>query len=107
MERLLNLLMLAEGQAYLQAEPYQRTPEHRDQANGFKPKTLKTRLGLLSLRVPQARKGSFYPSLLTKGRRASVRRGLSWPRWMSMGCPPAKSRLWSKRSWGSKFPRPW
>ncbi|HIQ07909.1 MAG TPA: hypothetical protein EYH28_00030, partial [Anaerolineaceae bacterium] len=45
MERLLNLLMLAEGQAYLQAEPYQRTPEHRDQANGFKPKTLKTRLG--------------------------------------------------------------
>ncbi|MDQ7029606.1 MAG: IS256 family transposase [Ardenticatenia bacterium] len=70
MERLLNLLMLAERQAYLRAEPYQRTPERRDQANGFKPKTLKTRLGPLDLRVPQVRKGSFYPSVLTKGLRS-------------------------------------
>ena len=70
MERLLNLLMLAERQAYLQAEPYQRTPERRDQANGFKPKTLKTRLGPLALRVPQVRKGPFYPSVLTKGLRS-------------------------------------
>ena len=70
MERLLNLLMLAERQEYLQAEPYQRTPQRRDQANGFKPKTLKTRLGPLSLRVPQVRKGPFYPSVLTKGLRS-------------------------------------
>jgi len=70
MERLLNVLMVAERQAYLQAEPYQRTPERRDQANGFKPKTLKTRLGPLSLRVLQVRKGSFYPSVLSKGMRS-------------------------------------
>ena len=70
MERLLNLLILAERQEYLQAEPYQRTPQRRDQANGFKPKTLKTRLGPLELRVPQVRKGPFYPSVLTKGLRS-------------------------------------
>lgn len=70
MERLLNLLMLAERQAYLQAEPYQRTPARRDQANGFKPKTLKTRLGPLALRVPQVGKGAFYPSVLSKGLRS-------------------------------------
>ena len=67
MERLLNALMLAERQAYLQAAPYQRTPQRRDQANGFKPKTLKTRLGPLELRVPQVRQEPFYPSVLTKG----------------------------------------
>jgi len=70
MERLLNVLMLAERQAYLQAAPYQRTPQRRDQANGFKPKTLKTRLGPLELRVPQVRNGPFYPSVLTKGLRS-------------------------------------
>ncbi len=56
MERLLNLLMLAERRAYLQAAPYQR-PQCRDQANGFNPKTLKARLGPLELRVPQVRQG--------------------------------------------------
>jgi transposase-like protein len=70
LEALLNALMLAERQEYLQAAPYQRTPQRRDQANGFKPKTLKTRLGPLQLRVPQVRKGPFYPSVLTKGMRS-------------------------------------
>ena len=84
MERLLNLLMLAERQAYLQAEPYQRTPARRDQANGFKPKTLKTRLGLLALRVPQIRKGAFYPSVRTKGRRSER---AAWLILAEMDCP--------------------
>ena len=70
LEQLLNLLMLDERQTYLQAEPYQRTPARRDHANGFKAKTLKTRLGPLALRVPQVRKGPFYPSVLTKGLRS-------------------------------------
>jgi len=70
LEHLLNTLMLAEREEYLQAAPYQRTPKRRDYANGFKPKTLKTRLGPLALRVPQVRKGPFYPSVLTKGLRS-------------------------------------
>ena len=59
-QTLLNTVMLAERQEYLQAAPYQRTSERRDYANGFKPKTLKTRLGPIELRVPQVRKGPFY-----------------------------------------------
>ena len=70
MEHLLNTLMLEERQAYLQAEPYQRIPNRHDYANGFKPKTLKTQLGPLELKVPQVRKGPFYPSVLTKGMRS-------------------------------------
>ena len=66
----LNAIMLAERQEYLRAAPYQRTVERRDHANGFKPKTLKTRLGPIELRVPQVRKGPFYPSVLTKGQRS-------------------------------------
>ena len=69
-QTLLNTVMLAERQEYLQAAPYQRTPDRQDYANGFKPKTLKTRLGPIELRVPQVRKGPFYPSVLTKGQRS-------------------------------------
>jgi putative transposase len=40
-----NAAMQAERQQYLGAAPYQRTPERQDQGNGYKPKTVRTRLG--------------------------------------------------------------
>jgi putative transposase len=67
---LFNEAMLIERSRYLQAEPYERTDERKDYANGFKPKTLNTRLGVLSLSVPQVREGEFYPSFLEKGIRS-------------------------------------
>src|SRR5262245_29544583 len=38
-------------------------------ANGFKPKHLRTRLGEFDLRIPQVRKGCFYPQALERGTR--------------------------------------
>lgn len=65
-----NAAMQAERQQYLGAAPYQRTPERQDQANGYKPKTVKTRLGEITFDVPQVRKGDFYPEALEKGLRS-------------------------------------
>jgi len=67
---LINLAMQMERQAYLQAGPYERTPERRDYANGYKPKTVSTRLGAITFDVPQVRKGDFYPNALEKGARS-------------------------------------
>ncbi len=67
---LINLAMQMERQAYLQAGPYERTPERRDYANGYKPKTVNTRLGPITFDVPQVRKGDFYPNALEKGARS-------------------------------------
>lgn len=67
---LFNAAMLFERQRFLNAEPYERTSERRDYANGFKPRTLRTRVGELDLRVPQVRKGDFYPSALERGTRS-------------------------------------
>ena len=39
-------------------------------ANGYKDKQLKTRLGMLPLKVPQTRDGAFYPQSLEKGLRS-------------------------------------
>ena len=56
---------------FLQAAPHERSTERTDYANGFKPKTMKTRMGELTFAVPQVRGGGFYPSALEKGSRTT------------------------------------
>lgn len=69
-QTLINEAMKAQRTAYLQADPYERSESRQDHSNGFKPKTLKTRVGALSLLVPQTRNGGFYPDIIEKGRRS-------------------------------------
>lgn len=69
-ELLVNEAMLLERERHLGASAYERSTERSDYANGFKPKQLKTRIGKLSLQVPQVRKGDFYPGLLERGLRS-------------------------------------
>jgi len=66
----MNAAMLLERQNALQASPYERTDDRTGYANGFKPKTLLTRVGALNLKVPQARGIDFYPSVIEKGQRS-------------------------------------
>ncbi len=66
----LNAAMQAERSEHLQAEPYQHTDERRGYANGYKPKTLRTRIGDITFAVPQVREGGFYPQALEKGLRS-------------------------------------
>ncbi len=67
---LINLAMQVERQAYLGVGPYERSPERRDSANGFKPKTVATRMGEITFDVPQVRQSGFYPQSLEKGLRS-------------------------------------
>lgn len=65
-----NAAMQAERQQYLKAAPYQRTPERETYANGYKPKTVQTRVGNITFSVPQVREGDFYPEALEQGLRS-------------------------------------
>ena len=67
---LVNAAMQAERQKHLGVGPYERSPQRQGYANGFKQKTLKTRLGEITFDVPQVRDGSFYPDALEKGLRS-------------------------------------
>lgn len=69
---LMNEAMRLERGRHLQAQPYERTEERQGYANGYKPKSLKTQLGLLNLSVPQVRgsEEGFYPSFLEQGIRS-------------------------------------
>ena len=66
----INAAMQAERAEHLNAGPYQQTPSRRGYANGFKPKTMKTRVGEITFAVPQVREGGFYPQALEKGLRS-------------------------------------
>ena len=70
MRMLINQAMQAERSKFLQADEYERTEERKGHANGFKPKTVKTRIGEITFAVPQVREGGFYPSALEKGLRS-------------------------------------
>ncbi len=63
--------MLRQRSEALGAQPYERTDTREGYANGFKPKTVQTRMGPLELAVPQVRGDlQFYPSALDKGLRS-------------------------------------
>lgn len=66
----INAAMQAERSEHLQAEHYQHTSERKGYANGFKPKTMRTRVGEITFAVPQVREGGFYPQALEKGLRS-------------------------------------
>src|SRR3954447_4954494 len=67
---LLNEVMKLERAAVLGAGPYERAEGRTGYANGYKPKTVQTRVGALTLAVPQARGVEFYPSALEEGVRS-------------------------------------
>lgn len=70
MELLINECMKIERQQALGVGPYQRGESRHGQANGFKPRRLKTRVGQLELAVPQVRGAKFYPRALERGSRS-------------------------------------
>ncbi len=67
---LINECMKLERQSYLGVDAYERNSSRTDYANGFKPKSVNTRVGKLSLDIPQVRNGNFYPSCLERGLRS-------------------------------------
>ena len=68
---LVNEAMRIERHQVLQAQPYERTYTRLGYANGYKPKTLTSRVGPITFRIPQVRgETAFYPSALEKGIRS-------------------------------------
>jgi len=105
-EILMNEAMKLERTDVLQAAPYERTDERRGYANGFKPKTVKSRLGRLELQVPQARGVEFYPSTLERGERSERALKLALAEMYVQGVSTRKSRRSPKNSAASTSAAP-
>jgi transposase-like protein len=70
LERALQQILEAEMSGFLGAENYERNPMRRGWRNGYKPRTLKTRVGKLELMVPQDREGQFQTELFERYQRS-------------------------------------
>ncbi len=70
LESLLNAAMKIERENFLGAAAHERTEERKGYANGYKSKGLQTRMGALTLEIPQVRGLGFYPQSLEKGSRS-------------------------------------
>ena len=67
---LINNAMCLQREEHLKARSYERTPERQGYANGYKAKTVKTKMGEITFDIPQVRDSDFYPSALEKGMRS-------------------------------------
>jgi transposase-like protein len=69
-ERLVQQVLEAEMTSFLGAGTYERNGERRGWRNGYKPRTLKTRVGGLELMVPKDRDGEFQTELFERYQRS-------------------------------------
>src|ERR671920_2411776 len=68
-ERVVQQILEAEMTDHVGATPYERTEKRAGQRNGYKPRTLRTRVGTLNLLVPQDREGTFSTRLFSRYQR--------------------------------------
>jgi transposase-like protein len=70
LEAILNQVLNAQVSEQLQAAPYERSEQRQGYRNGYKPRQLTTRVGALTLLVPQVREGQFSTELFTRYQRS-------------------------------------
>lgn len=63
-EAVLQLLMEADAEGVIGAGRHERSGERTTYRNGYRDRTLDTRLGSLQLRIPKLRQGSYFPPFL-------------------------------------------
>lgn len=69
-QRTVQQVLEAEMTSFIGAESYQRNEVRRGWRNGYKPRTLKTRVGELELMVPKDRDGQFQTELFERYQRS-------------------------------------
>jgi len=68
-QRVLQEVLETEMTEHVGAAPHERTAERKGHRNGYKPRTLRTRVGTLNLLVPQDREGTFSTKLFARYQR--------------------------------------
>lgn len=70
MQQVVQRILEEELTAFLRAAPSERTTSRRGYRNGYKPRSLKTRVGTLDLMVPKDREGRFQTELFDRYQRS-------------------------------------
>ena len=108
-EAVLQLLMESDVEGLIGTGRYERSGERSTWRNGYRDRTLDTRLGSLQLRIPKLRQGSYFPPFL-EARKSSEKALIAviqeaWISGVSTGGSMIWCRPWACRGSASrKFP---
>ncbi len=69
---MLQALVDAEATNVIGAAPHERTEDRTTHRNGTRPKTVSSTAGDLTVKIPELRTGSFFPTLLEPRRRVDI-----------------------------------
>ncbi len=103
LESVLNQVLQAQAQEQLGAAPYERAETRADQRNGSYARTLTTRVGTLSLRVPRLRNGRFSTDLFLRYQRSEQALVLALMEMVIQGVSTRKVTQITEELCGSEF----
>src|SRR6516225_6273981 len=91
-EAVLQLLMEADVEGLIGAGRYERSGERSTWRNGYRERTLDTRLGSLQLRIPKIAAGQLFPAISRSPQELRESAGRSDPRGLDQRCvdPPCR-----------------
>ena len=99
----LQSLMELERDEHIGVGNYERGDGRRTQRNGYKSRTLYTRVGCLILQVPQTRDGQFYPSILERYQRSEKALVLALAEAYLQGVSTRRMKLVTEELMGKEF----
>lgn len=102
-ERVLQRILEAQITEHIGAARYERTEHRKGHRNGYKQRTLKTRVGTLELMVPQDRDGTFSTSLFARYQRNEKALVLSLMEMYVEGVSTRKVKEVSEKLCGTSF----
>jgi putative transposase len=104
-ETVLNQVLEAQVTEHIGAQPYERSVERKAYRNGYRLRTLTTRVGPLVLHVPQVRDGSFSPTLFARYQRSEQALILALMEMVLNGVSTRKVTAITEELCGTRFSR--
>jgi putative transposase len=104
-ETVLNQVLEAQVTEHIGARPYERSMSRKAYRNGYRPRTLTTRVGPLVLHVPQVRDGSFSPTLFARYQRSEQALVLALMAMVLQGVSTRKVATITEERCGTRFSR--
>jgi putative transposase len=104
-ETVLNQVLEAQVTEQIGARPYERSEARKAYRNGYRPRTLTTRVGPLVLHVPQVRDGSFSTTLFARYQRSEQALVLALMEMVLNGVSTRKVTAITETLCGTRFSR--
>jgi len=104
-ETVLNQVLEAQVTEHLGAQRYERNTARKAYRNGYRSRTLTTRVGPLGLHVPQVRDGSFSTALFTRYQRSEQALVLAMMEMVLQGVSTRKVAAITEELCGTRFSR--